>query len=52
MNSLTLVLLIIILVTQIFISLAILKISEDISNLYNLIRVMSDDIIEEVHKNK
>lgn len=38
--------------TQICTALASLKISEDISNLYNLIRVMTDDIIEEVHKNK
>ncbi len=51
MNPLTLVLLLIILMTQICTALSILKISEDISNLYNLIRVMTDDIIEEVNKN-
>lgn len=50
MNALTLVILLIILITQICTALAILKISEDISNLYNLIRVMSDDIIEEFQK--
>lgn len=50
MNTLIMFLVLLVLMMQVFLTLIMLKTSEDISYLYNLIRVENDFILEEINK--